>query len=575
MPLQTMQITTGLDKKKVLLGLLPYWTPAIPPLGISCLKSHLQQHGYRVTTYDANMRPEFRELYDEYFKIIDAAVPNYRRGNFFNMGMDVMKNHMMAHLHQKDQAKHVALVRDIIYKTFYSEVSDRDIQALSGVLDEFYERLGNYQLDLLDTHKPDVFGLSVFSGSFPASVFAFKLCKEHYPDTMTVMGGGIYSDQLAEHSINFEYFYNNSPFLDKFIIGEGEALFLKMLEGEFDHGKRVLTQADLGKDTIKVNEAPVPDFDDIELDNYPQLGAYTSRSCPWQCSFCSETVHWGTYRKKSGEQIVEELKTLYKKHGHQLFMMGDSLLNPVINSLTRALEKEDVKLYYDGYIRADRPVCDVNNTLSWRRGGFYRARLGVESGSQHVLDLMSKSITPDQIRAAVRSLAAAGIKTTTYWVVGHPGETEDDFQKTLDIIEELQDDIWEAECNPFNYFLSGQVDSDKWMSEYKRVTLYPEDAMDQLVTQTWIMQDCYPQREEIYQRVNRFVDHCARLGIPNPYFMHEINQADERWKVLHKNAVPPIIDFKDKHTPVIENVRMIKPVQLANVMREEGGDFAF
>jgi hypothetical protein len=83
------------------------------------------------------------------------------------------------------------------------------------------------------------------------------------------------------------------------------------------------------------------------------------------------------------------------------------------------------------------------------------------------------------------------------------------------------------------------------MSEYERVTIYPERYTNLLLTQTWEMKGCYPTREVIYDRVNKFVDHCYKLGIPNPYSEMEIYDADVRWKKLHKNAVPPLIDFRN------------------------------
>ncbi len=163
---------------------------------------------------------------------------------------------------------------------------------------------------------------------------------------------------------------------------------------------------------------------------------------------------------------------------------------------------------------------------------------------------MNKKISVQQIKDSLVALATAGIKTTTYWIAGHPHETEEDFQMTLNVLTEMADYIWEAEVNPFSYYLTGQVSSDKWMAEYKRVTIFPEEYTDMLQVQTWEMQGCEPRREIIYDRVNRFVAHCYKLGIPNPYSEKEIFDADMRWKRLHKNAVPALAEFKIKNTMI-------------------------
>jgi radical SAM superfamily enzyme YgiQ (UPF0313 family) len=113
-----------------------------------------------------------------------------------------------------------------------------------------------------------------------------------------------------------------------------------------------------------------------------------------------------------------------------LFLLTDSTLNPIAAELSKEISKSGVSIYWDGFLRADRHVCNPENTLSWRQGGFYRAMLGLESGSQRVLDLMAKRITVQQSEAALASLAYAGIKTTTFWLFGYPGETEQDFRMT-------------------------------------------------------------------------------------------------------------------------------------------------
>ncbi|MFC2155234.1 radical SAM protein [Acidobacteriota bacterium] len=128
-------------------------------------------------------------------------------------------------------------------------------------------------------------------------------------------------------------------------------------------------------------------------------------------------------------------------------------------------------------------MCSDENTLLWRKGGFYRARIGVESGSQRILDLMGKHINIAQVKTALTSLAAAGIKTTTYWIIKYPGETKEDFRETLDLLEELRDVIYKTNCNPFWYFLTGQPASEEW-AQNRPMPLYSEKERESLLIQT-------------------------------------------------------------------------------------------
>jgi hypothetical protein len=74
--------------------------------------------------------------------------------------------------------------------------------------------------------------------------------------------------------------------------------------------------------------------------------------------------------------------------------------------------------------------------------------------------------------------------------------------------------------------------------------------------------------------LNRFVKHITRLGIPNPFSLHEIHKADERWKKLQKNAVPSLLEIdtnKDR-----DRRRDIKNVYVASSQnRYEIGEFNF
>jgi radical SAM superfamily enzyme YgiQ (UPF0313 family) len=177
-------------------------------------------------------------------------------------------------------------------------------------------------------------------------------------------------------------------------------------------------------------------------------------------------------------------------------------------------------------------------------GGFYRARLGFESGSERILRLMHKKISPDRIRRALTALANAGIKTTTYWVICYPGETESDFQETLRLLCEPKDVIYEADWHPFHSFPFGRVSSRQWARTFGIETVYPEAFSDALVTQTWRLKTD-PPREEVYERLNRFGGTCAELKIPNPYSLLEIFQADKRREKLHPQAGPNILELRN------------------------------
>jgi radical SAM superfamily enzyme YgiQ (UPF0313 family) len=561
------------SQDKVLLMMLPFWDPQIPPMGLACIKGPLRMQGRKVTAVDANVEKKFRSIYDRYFSTLKKYIPGEKTGNLYKIGHEVLRNHMMAHSNYRDEQEYQDLVRILVYNSFYWEPDHSQVKELVHIIEDFYRRLEDYFLGLLEKEDPAVLGLSVFGGTLPASLFAFRLTRLKFPGIKTVMGGGIFSDQLAVGAPDFEFFLEKTrEYIDHIIIGEGEILFPKLLRNELPESQRVYTIKDIGGQWLDLASAPMPDFSDFDLQHYVSLSIYGSRSCPFQCSFCSEATFWGGYRKKDPRQAVSELKHLSQAYHTQLFLMGDCLLNPIIADFSGVLVKEETPLYWDGYLRVDKHVCDEEKTLFWRRGGFYRARIGCESGSPRILQLMDKKISLHQIKKALSSLARAGIKTSTMWVVGHPHESEQDFQQTLDFIEELKDDIYEADCTPFYFWPNSQHASGDWQKNHRYVNLYPESARDMLLIRTWVM-DCQPFREEIYRRVNRFERHREKLGIPNPYSLREIYEADQRWKKLHKNAVPPLLDFK-KDT-LVDECKYVHKLCLAEKKDVHNLDFGF
>lgn len=559
-------------KQTLLLGLLPFWTPLNPPLGLACLKGYLAEYALDVQLVDLNVADIFKQLYDEYFELLKTAVPEGKRGNFYNIGHDVMENHLMAHLNRRENAGLVAIVREVVQTNFFVTAADEVVLSMDAVLAEIFRRLEECFFEQFDRIKPDVLGLSVVRGNIASSLFIFQKVKAAYPDVLTVMGGPVFSQGLDVGSPNMKAFLETASYIDKLIVGEGELLLRGLLDGRLNPDQRIYTKQDVRDRILDLERAPLADFSGMNLDYYTYMANYSSRSCPFQCSFCAETIYWGNYRKKTGTKIYQEMKALSETSRNQLFLMCDSLLNPVISDLADVCVQNRASLYWDGYLRVDRQACDADIVHQWRRGGFYRARLGVESGSPAVLHLMGKKIDIQQIKTVVANLAEAGVKTTTYWVIGHPGETEEDFAMTLGLVEELADFIYEAECNPFRYFYSGQVSSSDWEARHNPHPLYSDAALEALLIQTWDL-DTSPSREERYERVNRFVQHCRRLGIPNPYSMREIHEADARWAALHRNAVPAITEFK-KSEAIDENLAVTRLLE-GHFSGDEEGDFDF
>lgn len=549
---------------------LPFLTPLIPPMGISCLKSFLQSHGYEIKIVDGMADIELRRVCYQYFDTLESFVPEKKKGHYFNVALDVLYNQFMAHINYIKEKDYIELIKLLVYRNFFMPIDEEQALGLKKIVDNFYLKLEGYLVDLFEKENPTHLGLSVYKGTLAASVFTGRLVKRKYPHIKVVMGGAIFSQDLFPGTPNYEVFLEKESFIEKVFIGESEILFLKYLQGALPGNKKMYTVKDINDQLVVLDSLRVPDYSDFDLSAYPLLPAYTSRGCIYRCSFCAETVFWKSYHRKSAEKVADDLIELSGRYGRNIFVLTDCLINPLVTEFSEELIRRGLKIYWDVYIKVDKRVCEPANTLQWRKGGFYRARLGIESGSQRMLDLINKKISLQEIKAAISSLASVGIKTSTYWIAGHPGETEEDFKQTLVLLEELQDDLYEAECDPFRFFYKGQVDSGVWN---EKSLLYPEDKDNLLLTQTWIL-DNAPPREVIYERECRFREHCKKLGIPNPYSMGEIREADRRWSQLHKNSVPSLVELNSGHQD-LDKIREIDHISAVDNSDVEYADFSF
>lgn len=532
--------------KKVLLMLLPFWTPFIPPLGIACIKSYIKKYHYPVKTYDLNNEPEFWQIHHKYIDSLTGSIPENKQGNINTTGFDLLMSHTLAYMNKKGREDYFVLLQEMVFKYFFYTLDLQRVQLLDNLVEELYTHLENRLDEIFAREQADVLGLSVFNSNLGPSLFSVKKFKEKKIGSITVLGGGIFSDQLHPDSFNFKNIMKRKGnWIDHVVIGEGEIIFLKILKGELPGNQKVFTAKDINNKKVDFAYAGGPDFDDFNSERYPALANYGSRSCPYQCKFCSESLQWGPFRKKNIGQVVDELLHLHKKYNQSLFLLSDSLLDPIITDLSKEFISRGIVLYWDGYLRVSNAACDPVNAIQWRSGGFYRARLGIESGSGEILKLMDKRITPRQISGTLKSLARAGIKTTTYWVTGYPGETETNFQQTLDLIARLKNDIFSAECHAFWFYPNGQVNSEKWVKEKGVRPLYSGELADLLMIQSWGLNNA-PTGEEVQERLARFKRFCSQLEIPNPYNYTQWQEADKRWNRLHKTAVPPMLRLKQE-----------------------------
>jgi len=171
---------------------------------------------------------------------------------------------------------------------------------------------------------------------------------------------------------------------------------------------------------------------------------FTSRGCPGKCIFCAVNISYGNcVRFRSVANCLGEIEECIGRFGYNHIVIQD-------DSFT--LKKERVREFLAGFRKlglkswsCDTRVDTVDEELlrEMASSGCRKISFGVESGSEKVLKLIKKNITPSQVKRAVGWAKKAGVKIVecTFIVGSHPDETHDDVKASWNLIKELRPDI--------------------------------------------------------------------------------------------------------------------------------------
>ncbi|MDD5545966.1 MAG: radical SAM protein [Candidatus Omnitrophica bacterium] len=302
--------------------------------------------------------------------------------------------------------------------------------------------------------KPDVVGFQCYTFDLKFVKEALEGCKNLEPGLITVLGGP-HPSAAPEESIK----YFGAP-LDFIFVGEAEKGLPILLDRLGKKGPRDLSDIPgLGwreNGRVRINpqifvedldSLGMPAWDLIRPEEYPecQHGAVfrkfpiapiiVTRGCPFSCTFCAGNIIGGKkIRKHSVDFILGQIKYLYDRHGIREFHIIDDNF-----TFDRAYAKELLRKLADLHLGISwatpngvRIDClDEEMLVLMKKSGLYLISLGIESGSDRVLALMKKGTTTDKIRKGIDMIRRFKIDVAGFFIVGFPGEKEEDIRKTI------------------------------------------------------------------------------------------------------------------------------------------------
>lgn len=308
--------------------------------------------------------------------------------------------------------------------------------------------------------KPAVIGFQAYSYDFGTAARSIIDIKKVIPGVPVILGGPHVS---ATNTLSLE----EIPEIDFAFAGEGEVglpLLMKRISGAANIPLRDIPGLVYreGSNLRQNPRAVIEDLDVLdfpawdlmvpaEYPDSPQSGFYkrfpivsisTTRGCPYLCTFCGSAVNMGkTLRFRSIPVVLEEMRMLYHDYGVREFHIIDDMFNFKKQRVIDFCEgirkhKLDINYTFPNGLRLN--LLDREMLRLMKETGAYAFNVGIESGSQRILDKMKKNLTLELIEEKVNLVREAGLDPCGFFIIGFPGETTEDIKATIRFAKKLK-----------------------------------------------------------------------------------------------------------------------------------------
>ncbi len=332
-------------------------------------------------------------------------------------------------------------------------------------------------------YNPDIVGITATTSLIEEAHEIAELCDEN----IKVIIGGIHASSLPEETLE------KFPRFDYLIQGEGEFSFLDLAKKKkinqikglyYRKEKKIIKNKP--RELIKdLDNLPLPARELLPMNKYFSAGAkqqpsdyiLSSRGCPYQCIFCADhLVHGRRFRFRSPENVMEEVKELYKKGVRDWDFVDDNFtffperVDRFCDLMIESGLNEKMSWRCANGIRVDRVNLELLKKM--KEAGCYMVSLGIESGNEQILKNMRKNIDLKQVKKTVELCNEVGIETRGLFMFGNLGENERTMEDTINFAKSLDLDTATFHITiPF-------PKTDYWEIVKKEGKIYPKNYRD-------------------------------------------------------------------------------------------------
>jgi anaerobic magnesium-protoporphyrin IX monomethyl ester cyclase len=171
------------------------------------------------------------------------------------------------------------------------------------------------------------------------------------------------------------------------------------------------------------------------------LNLIASRGCPFRCNWCAKPIFGDSFQLRDAAEVALEMKLLKEAYGAEHLWFADDIFGlnrHWLQDFARCVEEQDCAMPFKIQARADLLTKESVHAL--KRAGCAEVWMGVESGSQKVLDAMEKGLRVEEVIVARDHLKREGIRACYFLQLGYPGERWEDLQKTIALVRETRPD---------------------------------------------------------------------------------------------------------------------------------------
>ncbi len=197
-----------------------------------------------------------------------------------------------------------------------------------------------------------------------------------------------------------------------------------------------------------LDDIPIPDRSYIKdfayfsplVKKVPWTNALTSRGCPGKCNFCTSPYFYGqSLRFRSAENVVKEMEYLLSLGYKEIFYRDETFTahQPRLKQICELIMAKGIKISWLCNARID--TLRNKETISlMKRAGCHLIKIGVESGSQLILDNIKKGIKVEDTIKVFKWMNDIGMESHAHMMLGCPGETEETIDQTIEFIKMIK-----------------------------------------------------------------------------------------------------------------------------------------